>query len=259
MSPHIETAAANGRGTITIDNPEKRNALSPSSLTRLATAAADLAERDDITAVVVRSAGDHVFSAGYDTDAIEDREERQAGDRAMIEASEAIAALPMPTLAAVDGPVYGAAVSLLAACDLRFASASATVCVPTVRIGVIYPIDAIERLVRLVGPADTKELLFSGATFDAARAREMGLYNRVSPAEEFADTVSEFVERLVGNAPLSLSGTKRIVDSVAATGSLSPAEREGLERQRREAFQSDDFERGVAAFGTDDEPQFEGR
>jgi methylmalonyl-CoA decarboxylase len=257
----IEDAVA----TLTIDNPEKRNALGPPLLAELVAAFDRLeGEREDVRVVVLTGAGERAFCAGFD---IEYRQRHFEGSEAPdVEGPEAtfgelcarVQAFERPVIAKLNGGTFGGAVWLAAACDLRVAVEDAEFGITPARLGIVYGADAVGTVLAHVGPGDLKELLFTAAFVDADRAREMGLLNHVVPRSELEARTDDLAETIADNAPLAVAGMKEIVDTVAG-GELTPAERERAAELERRAERSRDHEEGVRAFLEGREPEFEGR
>lgn len=181
----IRLEQADGIATITLDRGGARNAIPVAGWHALAAAAKAV---DNATLLVLRSA-DSVFSAGADLDelaALADAPDRRAPFRTAMRAGiDALAALPMPTVAMIDGGCFGAAVALVLACDLRIAGAGARFAIPPARLGIGYPAEDIARLVRQVGRGQAARLLFTAMPIDADEALRIGLVEVVGidPAE----------------------------------------------------------------------------
>ena len=169
--------------TLTINRPERLNALSYAMFTQLPKLMAEAAAMPGIRALVLRGAGTRAFSAGADISEFETtrmtREQAAAYDDAILAAEEAVAAFPSPTLAAVHGHCYGGGCALAVACDMRFAAAGARFAITPAKLGLVYPLRGTKRLVNLVGPSRAKIILMSGADYSAAKAQAFGLVDEV--------------------------------------------------------------------------------
>jgi enoyl-CoA hydratase/carnithine racemase len=224
--------------TVTIDNPAKRNAMTPDMWRALPPLLDGLAADDRVRAVVLTGAGD-TFCAGADIGAL-------PGDELPTVAEEALAAFPKPTVAAIRGFCVGGGVQLAAACDLRLAADSARFGVTPAKIGIVYPLSALARLVQLVGPAHAKSLLFTGDLVDARTAHQYGLVDTPVPEPELAARVNALTTTLAARSQLTIQATKDII--AALTG---PAGGAALQRHRhwqRQAELSGETAEGVAAF-----------
>lgn len=207
--------------TIVIDHERRRNALTRRMWQQFEPILAELAEDPAVRAVVVRGAGDD-FSAGADISdlrAILHDPETGRHDGGHVSAGEnALARFHKPTIAAIDGYCLGGGWQIAGACDIRIATERATFGITPAKIGIVYPLSGIERLVRIAGPAVAKHLLFSGDFIDAAEAKAFGLITRIDPVDGFRDGVQEFAEHLASRSQLSIQAMKEIVDTIAAGG-----------------------------------------
>lgn len=257
MSENVRFKCDGAVCTLRIDRPEKRNALSPAMLSAIVDGIESLEGDDDVRTLVVTGTG-RAFSAGFDIDefAGDSREEGQAlFDRAV----RALTDFSYPTLAMINGDAIGGAVELITACDVRFGVPEARFGITPAKLGIIYGDRGVGRFVDVMGPANTKELLFTGDLVDAGRAKEMGLLNHLVEAEELEERTYGMAERISTNAPLSLKGMKKVVHAVLDKRSLTDTEQEWIERLVQEAFESRDHEEAVAAFAEGRDPEFEGR
>jgi len=202
-------------GRLTLDRPDKLNALSIDTLTELTAAARWFDEQRHVKVVIVSGAG-RAFSAGADLSSFEGKPEispRDAADRGR-EMAEALEGMRALTIAAIHGWCVGGGLVLAAACDLRIAAEDARFSIPEVDLGIPLAWGGIPRLVREIGPALTKELVLTCRPFDAAEARGAGFLNRVVPAEALEDTVEKLAVSLAAKATHVLASTKRHVNAV---------------------------------------------
>jgi enoyl-CoA hydratase/carnithine racemase len=259
-----ERLAIEDRGQVrllTLDNPAKRNALDFRALDELEAACA-AAARDGVRCLLLRGAGDEAFSSGFDLAElalVNARGERP--DEAVERAADALAAVPCPTVAFLNGPAYGGGFELAATCDLRVAREGIALGLPPAKLGVVYPEGGLRRFLQLVGGARTRELFFSGRPIDAHVAHAWGLVNRLVPAEGAEGAALALAEEIARNAPLAVQGMKRILQLLEASHErgLSGAEREEIATLRRRAFESADIAEGRRAFAERRPPRFEGK
>lgn len=204
-------------GTLELARPESLNALSYTTLTELAVAAAWFDDQAEVKAVKVQGEG-RAFSAGFDlADFVEpdpDTPMRDLADLGRIMA-EAVTNMRAVTIAAVQGRCVGGGLVLAAACDLRLAGASCVFSIPEINLGIPLGWGAMPRLVREIGPALTKELVLTGREFSAPEAAAAGFLNRVVPDADLA-TATEELARVIADKPsLAITVTKSHVNRVS--------------------------------------------
>jgi enoyl-CoA hydratase/carnithine racemase len=246
--------------TLTIDNPAKRNALSGAMWDSFVPLLAELARDDEVAALVVRGAGTD-FSAGADiSDLPQILRDPAAGDGGHVTAGEtALAEFPKPTIAAIDGFCVGGGWELAGACDIRIASDRSTFGVTPARLGILYPLSGVTRLVQLVGPAPAKHLILSGELVDAATAARWGMVSRLLPAEGFWDAIAAFVDTLVTRSRLTQQASKELIDLIAAGDSAALRLAERASFWDAEVAASDEAGIGAAAFLAREAPAFSWR
>ena len=258
---------ANAICTITINRAEKQNTLNPEVLREIVSAIRSAGSDPSVRVVVLRGAGEKVFCAGYDLSilpgTVQGFSDRKAQGEAvspeedLINLSvEAISDCPVPVIAMVFGPCVGAGCDLAVACDLRLAAHTARFAITAVRRGLAYPPRSMHRLMSLVGGAATRELVLTGAFIDAARAREIGLVNRVTDAGSLAEATRSLADVIAANGPLGLAASKKIIASYEQAGRLSPDEEAEVQGLAMRCAQSADFQEGVRAFLEKRQPRF---
>ena len=252
-----------GAATVTLNEPDRRNALSTQMSAGVRDALADVAE-SDARCVVVEGAGG-AFSAGGDIAAMRERldsdtpidERVRELERTTSETIARLATFPLPTIAKIDGPAFGAGANLAIACDVQLASDDASVGFGFRQVGLSIDAGTSYLLPRIVGENVAKELVFTGELVGAERALDLGLVNRVYPADEFDERADEFVERVATGPTVALRHAKRLLgeglDKSVQRAMSDEATAQGI------VFETDDHEEGVAAFLEDREPAFEGR
>ena len=220
MSPPVLLERNGAIATVTLNKPETRNPLTDRDiLDALNAVCAELAEERGIRCVIVTGAG-KAFSAGGNLKHMRDREGSFAGDavsirdgyRAGIQRTTlAVYHLEIPTIAAVNGPAYGAGCDLTAACDLRIASETAVFAENFVKVGLISGDGGAWLLPRAVGLARAAEMTFTGEPVDAPTALAWGLVSRVVPAERLMDEARSLAARVAVNPPRHLRMAKRLL------------------------------------------------
>ncbi len=218
------------------------------------------AAKDGVRALVLAGEGG-TFCAGSDLSAVEAASsglhlDHELPDAPLIRACAALEASPLPIVAALDGPVFGAGAELACACDLRVASPGARFCLPPARLGIVYSPEGCARVARLLGLAQAKRLFFTAAVIDANEARIIGLCEELQAAPSAVARALSLATEMAALSAQSLSGMKRTF--ALLTGSLDADARAELDSLRRAAFQSADAQEGRRAFLERRSPQFNG-
>ncbi len=242
----VRLEVADGVGTIRLDRP-KMNAISIQVQDELHAVAAEATDRNDVKAVVVWG-GERVFAAGNDVPEMADMSYTDMVDRvdALQGAVTAIARIPKPVVAAVNGYALGGGCELALAADVRFAAENAVLGQPEVLLGIIPGAGGTQRLSRLVGPSRAKDLMFTGRFVKADEALRIGLVDRVVPADQvYAEAVS-WAAQFASAASYALRAVKECVDR-----GLEADLETGLAIERQHfagVFATEDRASGMASF-----------
>ncbi|MGZ5908295.1 MAG: enoyl-CoA hydratase/isomerase family protein [Reyranella sp.] len=256
----IVVAAAQGVVTVTLNRPAKRNAVSLALWRRLAEIFAGLRLEDGVRAVILTGAGGN-FCAGADISEFA----TVRADATMGEAYEAVADgatravrdCAFPTIAAVSGYAMGGGCGLALACDFRVGDASTQMGIPAARLGIVYgPLDC-SLLLRQVGLANAKRVLYSGRAFGLAECRRMGLVDMVAEQGSALEAAQAFAADLAANAPLSIAGAKLVLEALVC--GTADARAEEIDAFIARAMDSADYREGAAAFTGKRAPRFIGR
>ncbi len=243
--------------TITLNRPERRNAMTPVMQMELI-AALEEAAQGEYRVLVLAGAGES-FCSGLDLSALQAMQQESAAEHRTD--AERIARLflalyemPMPTIAAVNGAAIAGGAGLATICDFTLATPAAKFGFTEVRIGFV-PALVSAFLAMQVGDKLSRDLLLTGRIVDAAEAHRMGLVNEVVPAEKLAERVQALAETLIANSPESLQATKRLMAAQNREW-LDAAVAESLEANSR-SRETADFREGVAAFLEKRKPEWE--
>jgi enoyl-CoA hydratase/carnithine racemase len=247
---------------LTLSNPERRNALDHDILGAIAETLPALADGIETRCVIITGTGP-VFSAGYDIADIP--EESFAADAEALvahpfqAAMEALSAYPYPTVAAINGHCLGGGLELAVRCDLRICAPDAKLGMPPAKLGLIYGHTGLARFIEVVGVARTRELFLVGRNLDAERAEAIGLVNEVVSAGKLEPAALRLAGEIAANAPISMRGNKRAIETLARNPSPSPEQERELVELRRSSFDSQDFREGIRAFAEKRKPRWTGR
>ena len=256
-----ETLLLERRGrvaVITINRPQKLNALNIQTRTEGAAALEELREDEGVRVVVITGAGEKAFVAGADIAEFEGRTAVSQRDvmtgRSLF---TAVDTFPKPVIAMINGFCLGGGCELALSCDIRVASETARFGQPEINLGIIPGGGGTQRLTRLVGEGKAMELILTGDMIDAQTAYNLGLVNLVVPAADLETKTLELANRIAEKSPVALRMAKEAVKTAARSG-LD----EGLRREIdlfALTFSSEDKDEGVRAFLEKRKPDFKGR
>ncbi len=243
---------------ITINRPEKRNALNIQTREEGARVLEELRDDESVGVVVFTGAGDKAFIAGADIAEFAGRTALTQRDVMMGRSLfTAIDTFPKPIIAMINGYCLGGGCELALACDLRIASDTASFGQPEINLGIIPGGGGTQRLTRLVGEGKAMELILTGDIINAQTAYTLGLVNTVVPAADLEAKTMEIANRIAEKSPIALKMAKEAV-KLASRSNLD----EGLRREVdlfALCFSSEDKDEGVSAFLGKRKPQFKGR
>jgi enoyl-CoA hydratase/carnithine racemase len=248
-------------GTMIFNNPARHNAVSSDMWARAAEIMQGFADDPTVRVVVVTGAGGKAFVSGADISKFEDERANAAAEETYhantTDAQDKLVNCPKPTIAKIRGYCIGGGVATALGCDVRICSDNSRFAVPAAKLGVGYDYDGIRRLIDVVGPSFAKEIFFTARQFSAQEAKDMGLVDRVVPADELDDYVRDYALTMAGNAPMTMRAAK-----VAILESLKDSSDRDLdlcERLVDECHASQDYHEGRTAFMEKRKPKFLGR
>jgi enoyl-CoA hydratase len=255
---NIETKIEDRVALLTINRPEKLNALNLKTMAEIR-AALDLFKDPAVSCVIITGAGEKAFVAGADIQELSEVGVMGAKNwlKEIHLTMNMVDTFPKPVLAAVNGYALGGGAELALACDTIFASETAKFGLPEINLGIFPGGGGTQRLPRRVGLAKAKELILGGGMIVADEALRMGLINRVYPAAKLLAKTKEFAAHLARLAPIALREAKKAVNR----GYESPLEA-GLDLELElcaSLFETEDKKEGMAAFLEKRKPSFKGK
>jgi enoyl-CoA hydratase len=258
MTTVLEVEVGDGVAVLTLNRPDKLNAIGTPTLDALETALDRLRTDGTVRALVLAGAG-RFFSAGADLDEIEGcagPQDFRAFVRRMTDVYGLLQSFPKPSVAAVHGVAFGGGLELSLACDLRVAERGARLGVPEMKLGVLPGAGGTQRLPRLVGPTIAKQMILTGEPLSAERAYDLGLVNELAEPGEAVPTALRLARQLAAGAPLALAVGKELIDR-----GLDLDLESGIAFEREAVsvlFSTQDREEGLKAFRDRRPPQFLG-
>ncbi len=259
MSDLIKTERDGQIATVTLNRPEKLNAMTKPMWDALAAGMTELSSDDSLRCIVLRGAGGRAFSPGNDIGEFETErsnpEQAAAYGELLHSALAAIRDCRHPTVALIDGICVGGGMEIAACCDIRICGESARFGAPINRLGLVMAYPEIEGLLRLVGRAGTLEILLEGQIFGAARAIQLGLVTRVVADSDVESEAYAAARRIADGAPLVARWHKAFIKRLESGAPLTPEElAEGYA-----CYATEDFKTGYSAFLAKAKPDFKGR
>lgn len=254
----------NNVATLTLNRPAKKNSLSPELIQLLLDTLAELAVDDQIRALVIRGCGEDAFCSGYDIRSLPTRlsgdvREKMKTLNPVESLFSALLGFPYPVLAMINGVAFGAGCELTICCDIRIADKHIRMGMPPARLGIVYPWSGLQRFIQVIGLKHTREIFFTGRTYNGKRLKEMGLVDYLVPREELETFTLRMAEDIAANAPLALRGTKRVLNLLLQASRPDKASLAEAESIAEAAFLSEDLKEGQAAFLEKRKPIFKGR
>jgi enoyl-CoA hydratase/carnithine racemase len=243
-------------GIVTLDRPERRNALSPEVMGELALAVEELDGDPRVHCIVIAGSGE-VFAAGADIKAMSERSFQDALESSTITFWNRLAACRTPMIAAVSGFALGGGCELALMCDMIVASETAEFGQPEITLGIIPGGGGTQRLARVIGKQRAMELVLTGRRIDAKEALRLGFVNKVSPKRDWLDDAKELAGVIARRPPLAVKLAKQAVLAAEETSLTA-----GLANERRLfelAMATEDRVEGMRAFLEKRRPSFQGR
>jgi len=247
-------------GTIVLNHPEKRNALSQALIADLLEALK--AFRDQSARVIILRApeGAKVWSAGHDVSELPQSHRDPLGwDDPLRQLIREIENYPAPIIAMVEGSVWGGACEAAFACDIVIAAEDATFAITPAKLGVPYNLSGLLTFMNVISLHVAKEMAFTALPVTAARAERVGIVNRVVPQQDLKQQTYDMAKQIAKNSPLSIAVMKEELNLLSNAYDLSPVMFERIQSLRRVVYNSRDYQEGIRAFLEKRAPTFTGK
>lgn len=252
MTDTIQYSRKGHVGQLMLNVPERHNALGREQLQGISAVLSEVARDEQVRVLIVTGAGEKTFCAGA---SLQELSAGEIGDDAFQKMTLQLAELPIPTICALNGNVFGGGVELAVSCDFRIGIEGSRMRVPAAAIGLCYPLEGMKRFIECLGVNVAKRILVASEEFETAAMLEIGFLDRLVLAEHLDHAATELAEHIAGLAPLAVRSMKQILRQ-AASGALDEDEARELSRR---CLDSQDLQEGFAAKREKREPRFKGQ
>ncbi len=247
----------NGKATIRLSRPAEHNRLEPIDLRVLTEMFTDLNNNPDARVLIITGTGKS-FSSGFHIGALS---EDEAGSKSEYDPNafermvDALENLSIPTIAALNGGVYGGSTDLALACDFRIGVEGMRMFMPAARLGIIYYESGMRRYVSRLGLNNAKRLFMTAEPVEADGMLAMGYLDEIVPKDELASRIDTLATQIASNAPLAVAGMKQAINAIAH----GTFDRSAHDANRAQASNSADHKEGLKAWAEKRKPVFQGR
>jgi len=250
--------------TLVLNRPEKKNSLSPELVETLLDSFEELVADDTVRVVVIRGFGNQAFCSGYDirslpTQLNDDVREKLKTLNPVEALFKTVVNYPYPVIALINGVAFGAGCELSVCCDIRIGGDDIRMGMPPAKLGLVYPWSGLQRFIQVIGLKSTREIFYSGRTYEGKRLREIGLVDYLIPRQELEDFTYQMAAEIAANAPLALRGTKRVLNLMLNSSQPPEHCQKEAESITEAAFLSEDLKEGRLAFLEKRKPNFKGK
>lgn len=257
MPNHLYIEKNGAIASIIINRPDKKNAMNLAMYEQLSTILEEIEQDPKTKVLIVRGVDETAFGAGADiSEFLENRtspEKAKAYNDKALAAVEHLYRFSKPTIAVIRRLAIGGGLELALSCDFRFASDDSLLGITAAKLGIIYNLTSTKRLLDVVGPSKTKEMLYTGKLWKAEEAKSIGLIDFIYQGDDTLEEAIKFAEHLTEKSSSATSGAKKVIQAVL-DGAIEEDER--IANLILESFDSDDYKEGVQAFLEKRRPNF---
>lgn len=257
MKNHLYLEKDGAIAELVINRADQRNAFSLDMFKLLPSLLADAAEDPSIKVLILRGVDAKAFSAGADIKEFMDnrlsqQKAKDYNDFALA-AIEQLYRFPKPTIALIRKLAIGGGLELAMSCDFRFASTDSKFGITAARLGIIYNLRSTKRLMNVIGPVKTKELLYTGKLINAEEAKELGIVQQLHEGDAANAAALDFAQQLAASSATAMHGNKRVIQAIIDGAQSEDEQIAGL---ILDSFESDDYKEGIQAFLEKRQPKF---
>lgn len=243
--------------TIFLNRPSKRNALNLEMWITLSSLLEELESDEQTKVVVIRGVDETAFAAGADiSEFLSNRSSAQKAKEyndLSMESVDRLHRFSKPTIAMIQKYAVGGGLDIALSCDFRFSAEDGIFAITPSKLGIVYNLTSTKRLVDLIGPSNTKEILYTARTLDVSEAYRIGLIDRIYSSSDIVSKTYEFAALIAERSQVSVRGAKQMVQAILEGHT---EENEGIATLVLQSFDSDDYKEGVQAFLEKRKPQF---
>lgn len=248
----IQLAIDGARATITLDRPQRHNALEQEDMLAFIAALNAVAADDDLRVLVITGRGEKTFCAGASLHQLANGDFQS---RLFEELTARLETMKIPTICALNGSAYGGGTEIALCCDFRIGLRGTRMLVPAARLGLCYPLGGMKRYVTRLGMGPAKRLLVAGESLSATEMYRIGFLDHLVEREELENCVNELADRIAGLAPLAVQAMKELINDIGG-GTLDEANAAALHQA---CLVSQDLQEGLLARIEKRSPSFKGR